>query len=80
MKCLILSSQNVLEELVPENSEGLFRGTKRLFSVNICPVEGNSAGIFVSKLSPRGFEIKEKMKTYYFRENKTAIFGAIKAH
>ena len=34
-----------------ENMEKLlpcFRGTKRLVSVNICSVEGNSAGIFVS--------------------------------
>ena len=39
---------------------GSVRGTQRLVSVNICSVEGNSAGIFGSKLSPRGFVIKEK--------------------
>ena len=36
------------------------RGTKRLVSVNICSVEGNSAGIFVSKMSLGIFVIKEK--------------------
>ena len=36
------------------------RGTKRLVSVNICSVEGNSAAIFVSKVSPGIFVIKEK--------------------
>ena len=38
----------------------LIRGTKRLVSVNICSVEGNSATIFVSKVSPGIFVIKEK--------------------
>ena len=36
------------------------RGTKRLVSVYICLVEGNSAGIFVSRVSPEIFVIKEK--------------------
>ena len=36
------------------------RGTKRLVSVNICSAEGNSAGIFVSKVSPGIFVVKEK--------------------
>ena len=36
------------------------RGTKRLVSVNICSVEGNSADIFVSKVSPGIFVIKVK--------------------
>ena len=36
------------------------RGTKRLVSVNICSVEGNSADIFVSKVSPGIFAIKVK--------------------
>ena len=36
------------------------RGTKRLVSVNICSVEGNSAGIFVSKVSPGIFLVREK--------------------
>ena len=36
------------------------RDTKRLVSVNIFSVEGNSAGIFLSKLSPRIFVIKVK--------------------
>ena len=37
-----------------------FRGTKRLVSVNICSVEGNSADIFVSKVQPGIFAIKAK--------------------
>ena len=36
-------------------------------------VEGNSAGIFFSKVSPG------KMNAYYFRRDKTAVLGAIKA-
>ena len=36
------------------------RGTKRLVSVNICSVEGNSADIFVSQVSPGIFVIKER--------------------
>ena len=36
------------------------RGTKRLVSVNICSVEGNSADIFVSKVPPGIFAIKVK--------------------
>ena len=31
-----------------------------LISVHICSVEGNSAGIFLSKVSPGIFVIKEK--------------------
>ena len=46
------------------------RGTKRLVSVNICSVEGNSADIFVSKVSPGIFVIKEK--------SMPIIFGRIK--
>ena len=53
------------------------RGTKRLVSVNICSVEGNSADILVSKVS-RNFRTKAKMNAYYFREDKTAVLGAIK--
>ena len=36
----------------------IFRGTKRLVSVNICSVEGNSADTFVSKVPPGIFVIK----------------------
>ena len=36
------------------------RGTKRLVSVNICSVEGNSADIFVSKVSPGILVVKRK--------------------
>ena len=36
------------------------RGTKQLVSANICSVEGNSAGIFVRKVSPGIFVIKVK--------------------
>ena len=38
----------------------LARGTKRPVSVNICLVEGNSADIFVTKVSPGIFVIKVK--------------------
>ena len=38
----------------------LFRSTKRLVSVYICSVEGNSAAIFVGKVSPGIFVLKEK--------------------
>ena len=36
------------------------RGTKRLVSVNICLVEGNSADIFVSKVSPEILVVKRR--------------------
>ena len=57
-----------------------FRGTKGLVSVNICSVEGNSAGILVRKVSA-GFFCKKlgKMNAYYFRRDKTAVLGAVKA-
>ena len=51
-----------------------YRGTKRLVSVNICSVEGKSAGIFVSKVSPGIFVIKKKMNACYFRKDKTAVY------
>ena len=35
------------------------RGTERLVSANIRSVEGNSAGIFVGKVSPGIFLVKE---------------------
>ena len=41
-------------------ADALIRGTKRLVSVNICSVEGNSADIFVSKVRPGIFVIKVK--------------------
>ena len=44
------------------------RGTKRLVSVNICSVEGNSAGIFVSKVTPGIFVIKVKGIPIIFSE------------
>ena len=55
------------------------RSTKRLVSVNICSVEGNSAGIFVSRVSPGIFVIEKKMNSCYFREDTIAVLGAIKA-
>ena len=55
------------------------RVTKRLVSVNICSVEGNSADVFVSKVSPAIFVYETKMTAYYFRSVKTAILDAIKA-
>ena len=48
----------------------LYRGTKRLVSVNICSKEGKSAGVFVSKISPGIFVIKVKRMPI--------IFGRIK--
>ena len=46
-------------------------------------MEGNSVGIFVSKVSPGifviGKKVKGKINTYYFRRNKTAVLGAKKA-
>ena len=38
----------------------MIRGTKRLVSVDICSVEGNSADIFVSKVSPEILVVKRK--------------------
>ena len=51
-------------------SFALYSGTKRLVSVNICSVEGNSAG---------SFRNKGKMNAYYFLEDKTAVLGERKA-
>ena len=56
--------------------ESYHRGTKRLVSVNICSAEGNSAGIFVSKVSPGIFVVKQFSGV---REGETAVLGAIKA-
>ena len=66
-------SQEVTQRRTQEsnsvNTQGNYwqtgRGTKRLVSVNIgsvniCSVEGNSAGIFDSKVSPEIFVVKEK--------------------
>ena len=38
----------------------ILRGTKRLVSVNVCSVEGNSADIFVSEVSPGILVVKRK--------------------
>ena len=54
------------------------RGTKRLVSVNICLVEGNSAGIFVSKVYTWNFRNENKMNAYYFRRDKTAVWVRLK--
>ena len=51
---------------------------KRLVSVNICSVEGNSADIFVQSVT-WNFRNKGKMNAYYFRREKTAVLGAKKA-
>ena len=46
-------------------------GTKRQVAVNICSVEGNLAGILVSKVSPSwNFGNKGKMNTYRRERNK----------
>ena len=55
---------------VAESQPECFKGTKRLVSVNICSVEGNSAGIFDSKVSPGIFVVKENWMPI--------IFGRIK--
>ena len=55
------------------------RGTKRLVSVNICSVEGNSAGIFVGKVTAGIFVIKEKSMPIIFGRIKLPFLGAIKA-
>ena len=52
-----------------------YRGTKRLVSVNICSVEDNSAGIFVSKVSPRNFVIKEKRMPIIFGRIKLPLWA-----
>ena len=54
-------------------------GHKRLFSVNNCSGEDNSAGISFSKESPRFFVIKVKVNIFYFQRNKTTALRAIKA-
>ena len=57
-----------------------YRGTKRLVSVNICSVEGNSASIFVSKVPPGILVLnKGKWMRIIFRRNKTAVLGTRKA-
>ena len=48
------------------NTDYKIRGTKRLVSVNICSAEGNSAGIFVNKVSPGIFVAKEKWTPIIF--------------
>ena len=47
-------------EIIEAPTYSFVRGTKRLVSVTICSVEGNSAGIFDSKVSPGIFVVKEK--------------------
>ena len=56
-----------------------YRGTKQLVSVNTCSVEGNSAYIFASKVFAWNSRSKKKINAYYFREDETAVLGAIKA-
>ena len=56
------------------------RGTKWLVSLNLCSVEGNSAGIFVRKLIVNwNFRNQGKMNIYYFRRDETAVLGTMKA-
>ena len=43
---------------IPSRESSTTRGTKRLVSVNICSVEGSSASVFVSKVSPGIFVIR----------------------
>ena len=44
----------------------MIKGTKRLVSVNICSVKGNSASIFLTKMSPGIFVIKIKRMIIIF--------------
>ena len=52
------------------------RGAKQLVSVNICSVEVNSAGIFVSKVPPGIFVMKKEEFLLFSGGQK---LGAIKA-
>ena len=60
------------------------RGNNCQDSVNICSLEGNSAGNFVNKVSPGIFVIKERCMPIIFGGGggwgwgKTAVLGAIK--
>ena len=54
-----LYSNNRFGKMLEQMTSGN-KGTKRIVSVNICSVEGNSAGIFVSKRPPGIFVIKVK--------------------
>ena len=56
-----------------------FKGTKRKVSVNICSEEGNSADISRLQSVTWNFRNKGKTNAYYFRRDKTAILGTIKA-
>ena len=65
------SRQNFVEVFVTsarnfDHIKKLNRCTKWLVLVNICSVEGNSAGIFVSKVSPAIFVIKVKWMPIIF--------------
>ena len=44
----------------------LVRGTKRLVSISNCSVEGNSAGVFVSKVSPGILVVQRKRMPIIF--------------
>ena len=56
----LIDSSLVCDGSILRKTKGSNRGTKRLFSENMCSVEGNSAAIFVSKVSPGVFVIKVK--------------------
>ena len=51
---------NCFQSIITFLISSMSRGTKRLVSVNICSVEGNSAYIFVSKVSPGILVVKKK--------------------
>ena len=55
------------KELTIRKAHLSHRGTKRLVSVNSCTVEGNSADICVSKVSPEIFVIKVTLIPIIFR-------------
>ena len=60
---ILPSSQNLATVI---KKLAIIRGTERLVSINICSVEGNSAGIFFSQVSPGIFVIKVKWMSIIF--------------
>ena len=63
-----------LHRIILKTIKELNQGHKTgLVSVNICSVEGNSAGIFVSKVSPGIFVIKERWKPIIFGRQERRI-------
>ena len=51
---------SIYTETVNARRQRELRGTKRLVSVHVCSTDGNSAGFFISKVSPGIFVIKAR--------------------